>query len=657
MTQIHWTAPSLMVASFIVGTLFALGHHIFYASLDGRHAATADENHDVLGMHISIQQINTAIGTAFAFLVRMCLLSSISVAYFQIFVWSIGNSGTKGTQLSHLDNMTSALHNLLSLVNFKTWWRRPWLWILAVVAWLIPLASIITPATLSVGIDFPPAMNMTVPNVDFLSLNLLAPMPADGTIASLKGTEPQFIYDYGGPSQTVRRITGAVAAQGSILPIAAPSPNSTWDLDFNGPSLHCDPVDSDFRHAVLDNMLNYTYAQDSVQSNCSYGPAYVAWTPDWIEGDQAMEKALPFNIGKLNSSSNAFNNNNKVVSNDGKVSVFLAIAPTLFNSTHDKKYQWFNPTLCQSEPGYKEALATYYDTSSVLRCDLHNSTYSTTFSFTDGVQNINIKNVDDIDTPMTTEDDIWVFFNSSDEADKTLQPQTCPWAIVDNCLPAPRLLLTLSYQAIMDAFTAFVSGTITKDEHGLIISSTSIINTVLAQAPELAFLQNPKRAQTNDTLESVQERAVMWQQQPFAGLLNAAAAPKSSLPFQQALEKLFQNITLSLMSAPDLQPNTSSTYHPNATLVHFSTRENIYLYSASKLWLAYGLAISATFLIVVFGIVAIVANDASFSNKFSTVLRMGRGAELTEEGGSGLKEGIKEEDFQGRNPKDRKSVV
>lgn len=128
---------------------------------------------------------------------------------------------------------------------------------------LMPLPSIVTPATLSVAIDFPPPTFMNVPNVGFSSLNLAAPLVAWGPTASGEGKKPGIHYLYTGPSLTVKRITGAVAAQGSILPVPAPSVNSTWDLDFDGPSLHCSPVDSDFRRAALDNILNYTFARHS----------------------------------------------------------------------------------------------------------------------------------------------------------------------------------------------------------------------------------------------------------------------------------------------------------------------------------------------------------------------------------------------------------
>ena len=135
MPQIHWTAPALLIAPLIVGILFALGHHLFYASLDQKPAPTSLDGYDVLGRHVSIQQFNTAVGTAFAFLVRTFLMFSISTAYFQILIWNVRTQGTKGTQLGHLDVMTSALQDLTSLARVGTWWRRPWLWLLALVAW------------------------------------------------------------------------------------------------------------------------------------------------------------------------------------------------------------------------------------------------------------------------------------------------------------------------------------------------------------------------------------------------------------------------------------------------------------------------------------------------------------------------------------------
>lgn len=90
------------------------------------------------------------------------------------------------------------------------------------------------------------------------------------------------------------------------------------------------------------------------------------------------------------------------------------------------------------------------------------------------------------------------------------------------------------------------------------------------------------------------------------------------------------------------RPNTASIFYPERTEVQITTRENIYIYAANKLWLAYGLAVGATALIVLLGIAAIIANHASSSNKFSTILRLSREAQLNCE--------INQADLWGRDP-------
>lgn len=90
------------------------------------------------------------------------------------------------------------------------------------------------------------------------------------------------------------------------------------------------------------------------------------------------------------------------------------------------------------------------------------------------------------------------------------------------------------------------------------------------------------------------------------------------------------------------RPNVSSAYLPNKSEVISTTGENIYIYSASKLWLAYGLAVGATAIIASLGLAAMIANEASFTNRFSTILRLSRGAQLSYE--------INHADLSGQDP-------
>ena len=107
---------------------------------------------------------------------------------------------------------------------------------------LIPIASVIAPATLTVKITElePVPFAMTrVPNVDFLSLNFAnMAKPSDLSIG----------FNYAGPRYAVDKVVTATATEGAILPISAPAANSSWTLEFPGPALSC----IDLEGAALD---------------------------------------------------------------------------------------------------------------------------------------------------------------------------------------------------------------------------------------------------------------------------------------------------------------------------------------------------------------------------------------------------------------------
>jgi hypothetical protein len=48
----------------------------------------------------------------------------------------------------------------------------------------------------------------------------------------------------------------------------------------------------------------------------------------------------------------------------------------------------------------------------------------------------------------------------------------------------------------------------------------------------------------------------------------------------------------------------------------------VYIYNSYKLWLAYGIALASSMIAVAVGLYTMVANNASYSNEFSTILRV-----------------------------------
>lgn len=80
-----------------------------------------------------------------------------------------------------------------------------------------------------------------------------------------------------------------------------------------------------------------------------------------------------------------------------------------------------------------------------------------------------------------------------------------------------------------------------------------------------------------------------------------------------------------------LRPNKSSSYKPPQSQVTFTTISPVYEYSGHRLWLAYGLAIAISVLIVIAGLIVMYLSSAAYNSSFSTILRLGRGADLSQE--------------------------
>ena len=114
--------PALVVAiaSFASGALFALGHHEFYKSLNGRIVRSQDE-----------QEWNIRIGTGLAFLVKLCLGTAAGIAYTQALWYTLKDNPVK---VRTIDALFDLPRNLLYLANIEVWKKG---YILAPVAALI----------------------------------------------------------------------------------------------------------------------------------------------------------------------------------------------------------------------------------------------------------------------------------------------------------------------------------------------------------------------------------------------------------------------------------------------------------------------------------------------------------------------------------------
>lgn len=122
-----------MLGGLAVGVLIAGGHHLFYSSLDSKPVTHGF----LLGSSISKQEANVSIGLVFAFLVKACLVFSMSVAFVQLF-WREAKAPNPRhlPTLSRLDSLHSVFNNILALVDIRVWLKSPLPFMIAALAWL-----------------------------------------------------------------------------------------------------------------------------------------------------------------------------------------------------------------------------------------------------------------------------------------------------------------------------------------------------------------------------------------------------------------------------------------------------------------------------------------------------------------------------------------
>lgn len=221
---VHWRTPTVIISTFIAGLVFAISHHLFYNHLDGQ---------PVGNDHLFNQQINLAVGQAFAFLVRASLVIAVGASYWQVF-WVTVLQDT--FTLSQIDALAGILGSTLDLLNFRASRSRPVLVALALLSWMIPLASILPPATLSVQSTtrgFSTYAHVPIPRFsDATMVNTLLV-----TIPFTTENKPNYTYStrYQNPTRQLARLVTSSAYGGAVPDHQTQHSNSTYDPTSRGP--------------------------------------------------------------------------------------------------------------------------------------------------------------------------------------------------------------------------------------------------------------------------------------------------------------------------------------------------------------------------------------------------------------------------------------
>ena len=393
-----------------------------------------------------------------------------------------------------------------------------------------------------------PSTLLQVPYLNFTTLRFTSPLLASGA-DPIEGEDYTVqIYVWNGPSQAVNRIAAAVTAQGVILPLTAPSPNSSWHLDFWGPSLKCGNVDYARRLRLESNIAAY-YSQDQV--NCvNRRNLYLSWFQD-----------LPY---PLTDDSYYDVSHRDLTSEPGSNAIItIAVLPGLLSI--EDTCGVFSPEVFPDEMNRSSTanltnpLGIVGQGSTMIQCQLFNSTYEADFVYVDGGQSITVNApVKSSDEPVITFDyvgqrtadsvnGLWTScFGLHSTSDGTLEiPEPCGFD--------PAILRVIAYQAVLEAFAGILRGTLTEDNANELIKNSSILSTTLVETKELAFLNEQTTGYLGDGADQFGPYDLQSALTNYSNI-DVSAAPQvdplaSKRSLSDALEEMFRNLTISLMSS------------------------------------------------------------------------------------------------------------
>ncbi|OAL53864.1 hypothetical protein IQ07DRAFT_667990 [Pyrenochaeta sp. DS3sAY3a] len=216
--RISLYTPISMVALFISGILVAMGHHLFYLRFDKSAVQSLEDG----ASEYLTQTWIIRYGTAFAFVAKTLLAGAIISAYRQQ-MWI--NLRYKANSVSTIDAVFAATHDILAFLSPSLLLRAKIPALMALIAWCLPLAALITPSTLLVV----PSTSNTTSMLRVPTINL-----TDSDLYNSNGLGDN-------TSPLVHRITVATVTGMQVLPMnRALNADTSYQHSFDGFSLKCE---------------------------------------------------------------------------------------------------------------------------------------------------------------------------------------------------------------------------------------------------------------------------------------------------------------------------------------------------------------------------------------------------------------------------------
>jgi hypothetical protein len=366
-----------------------------------------------------------------------------------------------------------------------------------------------------------PTSQLDVPSVDLTNPNYVLMEDYFGTGPTV-GFEPFATYGtkYLGPSPEVKRIAVAVASEGTILPISPPELNSTWDMQFLGPSFQCNSLEGRRKEELMRHFL------------CAYclnkAPRIYTFA-SWTGRFNPFKTVTDLDPTLISQDTSIYSSNS--------TSLYVASLPPIVSIFND--HMPLVDQICRSSdlstPWPYQTVMEGHPSPAFIECETFNSSYNVRLSYRNGEQRVtsNVTRHELFEGKDSTSPDvIFRFWRCKKD----------PKCVADTSM---QHMPGLVYNALIDSFSAQLKGWIGHDTHDMETrAETNILTTTLLRTKEL---QNLMEKASSSRYQSWVAKKADPINMGFKTFENATQ------PLTEALEEMFQNITISMMSSSYLK--------------------------------------------------------------------------------------------------------
>ncbi|KAI1407706.1 hypothetical protein F5Y13DRAFT_205796 [Hypoxylon sp. FL1857] len=598
----QWRPVWIMYLSFVFGVACAIGHHIFYKTLDGKPA--------------DAQLAMLRYGTVLSFAAKAGLMAAVVFAFRQR-IWTTVR--TKFLSVAALDSLFAATEDISALLNAEIFRRAKIAMLLAVFVWLTPIVIVLTGNTLTVE----PALrvdNTTCPGIRTLNFSkeeveewrnatkingLFGLSMSLWNNTSTDTSSPDWFDYYTGASNPLTRVTTqsaysgqAVGKDGANIDICGSGWNCTYTINFTAPAYKCSELASGVGSDVKplgDQKVPDGFGTKLLVPEGNY--SYYAYTSGGDYSPQQMKET-----------------------GEGGVPIMKPPFPKTLGAFRTEPALWVGysvrsnldeaPPLNNSMPGWNEAFIP-----KVIGCEHYEADYTVLFNLTGGQQ---ITNVTQLKFLRRVVDTNWIQGKDANDGtndNTTAQPESNYVYPQD----VHRYRRVAAFHSLGLRLRDFVNGTMDSHQLNIPIGNTKADQTMLMDREHEYFAY----ANLIDLIPSAYEDMVLslFSNQQFVSVVWAAK--------------------------PDVISGTvvgdESTKYPCVR----SRLENVYNYHERDLWIVYSLAILLAAAGVISGTFAILENEGVLrSTRFSSIVAATRGPALEKLGWVGEDRGYVPQDVK-----------